>query len=81
MRMVSLIASSTEMVCALSLEECLVGRSQECDYPPFVRRLPVCTKPKFHTNAASAAIDRQVKELLRASVERLSRGGTFGGRP
>jgi ABC-type Fe3+-hydroxamate transport system substrate-binding protein len=36
MRVVSLIASSTEIVCALGLEETLVGRSHERDYPPSV---------------------------------------------
>nr|MDP9471380.1 cobalamin-binding protein [Chloroflexota bacterium] len=31
-RVVSLIASSTEIVCALGCEDRLVGRSHECDY-------------------------------------------------
>ena len=53
MRIVSLIASSTEIVCALGMEEFLVGRSHECDYPPSVERLPVCTAPKFQTAATS----------------------------
>ncbi|MER3459077.1 MAG: cobalamin-binding protein, partial [Chloroflexota bacterium] len=46
MRIVSLIPSSTEIVCALGFEAYLVGRSHECDFPPSVRRLPVCTEPK-----------------------------------
>lgn len=78
MRIVSLIASSTEMVCALGLEDRLVGRSHECDYPPSVERLPACTAPKFRVQAASAEIDRQVKTILqqalsvyRVDVERL----------
>lgn len=56
------------MVCSLGLEEFLVGRSHECDYPPSVRQLPVCTEPKFHTNMASVEIDRQVKELLEQTL-------------
>lgn len=68
MRIVSLIASSTEIVCALGLEDRLVGRSHECDYPPSVRRLPVCTKPKFHIDVSSSAIDRQVKDILRQAL-------------
>ena len=35
-RIVSLIASATEIVCALGFERELVGRSHECDYPSFV---------------------------------------------
>ena len=39
-RVVSLIASSTEIVCALGCEALLVGRSHECDWPRSVLRLP-----------------------------------------
>jgi iron complex transport system substrate-binding protein len=67
-RIVSLLASSTEIVCALGLEDSLVGRSHECDTPPSVRRLPVCTEPKFRTDVASAEIDRQVKSILRLAL-------------
>ena len=35
-RVITLIASATEIVCALGLEKYLVGRSHECDYPPSV---------------------------------------------
>jgi iron complex transport system substrate-binding protein len=68
MRIISLIASSTEIVCALGMEEFLVGRSHECDYPPSVERLPVCTAPKFLVAATSAEIDRQVKEILEQAL-------------
>lgn len=44
-RIVSLIASATEMVYALGLERYLVGRSHECDFPPGVEKLPCCTAP------------------------------------
>ncbi len=44
-RGVSLIASATEIVCALGCEERLVGRSHECDLPPSVARLSICTEP------------------------------------
>ena len=43
MRIVSLLASATEMVCALGAGEMLVGRSHECDNPEWVRRLPACS--------------------------------------
>ena len=38
-RIVSLIASATEIVCALGFEPRLVGRSHECDHPPGALRL------------------------------------------
>jgi iron complex transport system substrate-binding protein len=63
-RIVSLIASATEMVYALGCGEQLVGRSHECDYPPAVHGLPVCTASRLAVQASSAAIDRQVKALL-----------------
>lgn len=63
-RIVSLIASATEIVCALGFEEALVGRSHECDYPESVTRLRVCTQPKFDVHGSSLEIDRRVKTLL-----------------
>jgi iron complex transport system substrate-binding protein len=67
-RIISLIASATEIVCALGFEDQLVGRSHECDYPESVSRLPVCTGPKFAVTGSSADIDRRVKETLRESL-------------
>lgn len=67
-RIVSLIASSTEIVCALGLEDQLVGRSHECDFPESVQRLPVCTEPKFNVHGSSGEIDQRVKALLRDAL-------------
>ncbi len=67
-RIVSLIASATEIVCALGLEDQLVGRSHECDFPPSVQRLPVCTEPKFDVTGSSADIDRRVKAVLQDAL-------------
>ena len=68
MQIISLIASSTETICALELEEFLVGRSHECDYPPTVRQLPVCTQPRFDVSGSSREIDERVKSLQRESL-------------
>src|SRR5436190_16742307 len=68
MRIISLISSATEIICALGLGERLVGRSHECDFPEWVKSLPVCTEPKFDVTGSSADIDRRVKESLRGSV-------------
>lgn len=65
MRVVSLICSATEIVCALGRRGDLVGRSHECDFPPGVEALPVLTAPQFELRGASAEIDRRVKDLVR----------------
>jgi iron complex transport system substrate-binding protein len=65
---VSLIASATEIVCALGFESHLLARSHECDYPPGIGRLPVCTSPRFDPEGSSAEIDRRVKEALETAL-------------
>jgi iron complex transport system substrate-binding protein len=64
-RIVSLIASATEIVCALGARGRLVGRSHECDYPPDVLALPALTAPKFKVEGTSAEIDARVREIVR----------------
>lgn len=64
MRIVSLIASATEITCALGLRAALVGRSHECDTPEDVRALPALTNTKFDTDLPSKAIDTAVKSLV-----------------
>ena len=66
MRIVSLLPSATEIVCALGLEEQLVGVTHECDYPPFVRQLPKVTRTLIPTDASSGEIDRLVRQRLSA---------------
>ena len=63
-RIVSLIASATEIVCALGFEEFMVGRSHECDYPPSVEKLPVCSSSKVDVDGSSRAIDDQVRAIV-----------------
>ena len=65
MRVVSLICSATEIVCALGRGGDLVGRSHECDFPPEVSALPALTAPQFELGGGSGAIDTRVKDLLR----------------
>jgi iron complex transport system substrate-binding protein len=67
-RIVSLIASATEIVDSLGQLDHLVGRSHECDYPDAVKSLPVCTRPRIAVDADSREIDRQVKQAARAAV-------------
>ncbi|HWY75572.1 MAG TPA: cobalamin-binding protein [Verrucomicrobiae bacterium] len=67
-RIVSLLPSATEIVCALGAGNRLVGRSHECDYPPEVLSMPVCTAAKVDATASSSEIDRQVKQLVQDAV-------------
>ncbi len=60
-RIVSLLPSTTEMVAALGLGDRLVGRSHECDHPPGVSALPVCTEPKIRIEGSSREIDTSVR--------------------
>jgi iron complex transport system substrate-binding protein len=68
MRIVSLIASSTEIVCALGMGDELVGRSHECDFPAWVKRLPSVTAPKFPTDGTSYEIDQRVKAIVQEGL-------------
>jgi iron complex transport system substrate-binding protein len=65
MRIASLLASATEMVCALGLEESLVAISHECDFPPEVLDRPRITRARFDPDVLDGAgIDRAVREAL-----------------
>ena len=65
MRIVSLLPSATEIVCALDLGEQLVGVTHECDHPTFVRALPKVTTTLIPTDATSGEIDALVRERLK----------------
>ena len=65
-RIVSLLASGTELVAALGLGDRLVGRSHECDHPAWVKRLPVLSHPTFDIQGTSAEIDARVRQRLHA---------------
>ena len=68
MRVVSLIASSTEIVCALGAGDELVGRSHECDFPAWVKQLPSVTAPKFALDGSSYEIDQRVKAIVQEGL-------------
>jgi iron complex transport system substrate-binding protein len=67
-RIVSLLPSATEIVAALGYQDCLVGRSHECDFPPSVEALPVCSEPRIDVFGSSNEIDQQVKASLRDAL-------------
>jgi iron complex transport system substrate-binding protein len=68
MRIVSLLASGTELVAALGLGDRLVGRSHECDHPEWVKTLPALSRPTFDIHGTSGEIDARVREKLRSGA-------------
>ena len=68
MKIVSLLPSSTEIVCKLGFRENLVGVSHECDYPLSVKDLPILTKPRFSPIESSQKIDNSVQDLLKKGL-------------
>src|SRR6266702_3406110 len=65
-RLVSLLASATEIIAELGCLDQLVGRSHECDYPPQVISLPVVSMVQIDVDISSAEIDAQVKQLAQS---------------
>lgn len=64
-RIISLLPSSTEIVCGLGLEDALVGISHECDYPASIIERPRLTTHNLNIHADSGTIDREVRTLVR----------------
>ena len=72
MRIVSLLPSATEIICALGLGDQLVGVSHRCDYPPEIAGVATVTRPKsgLAIEASAAAPDDELgpSELDRAAL-------------
>ena len=67
MRIVSLLASATEIACELGLGGQLVGISHECDFPPAVLNRPRVSRARFDPSALSSGeIDAAVRDAMRA---------------
>jgi len=65
MRVVSLLPSATEIVGDLGLADLLVGRSEECDRPAEVTRLPVVSAARIDLSALpSSAVDDAVRDAI-----------------
>ena len=65
MRIVSLLPSATEIVCAIGLGDELVGVTHECDYPPEAVAKPIVTRSVHDLTTASS---RDIHRLVTASV-------------
>ena len=65
LRIISLLPSATEIVCALGLRENLVGVTHECDFPAGIENLPHLTASRIsHETMTSKEIDHAVRSQL-----------------
>src|SRR6185295_12287033 len=65
MRIASLLASGTEIVCALGLADDLVAISHECDYPAHILDRPRVSRPRFDPmGLSSGAIDAELRRVM-----------------
>ncbi len=79
MRIVSLLPSATEIVCALGLADNLVGISHDCDYPTEIQGRPRLTRSRLRSDLPSEAIHQEVhggaargQSLYEIDTERLA---------
>lgn len=64
-RIVSLLPSATEIICDLGLRDSLVGRSEECNWPPDVATLPIVSVARVD----SLRLDgRAIDDAVRSAV-------------
>ncbi len=62
MRIVSLLPSATEWVCALGMQDELVGVSHECDFPTGVQGRPKVTRSRIDASQSCSEIDQVVQQ-------------------
>jgi iron complex transport system substrate-binding protein len=68
LRVVSLLPSATEIVCALGAGDQIVAVSHECDFPDAIRGRPVVSRARVASEGPSAAIDGSVRALVREAL-------------
>lgn len=71
MRIVSLLPSATEIVCALGLADKLVAVTHECDYPSIVLGKPWITRSRLEPELSSGEIDEAVRSQLDSDAHSL----------
>jgi iron complex transport system substrate-binding protein len=68
LRIISTISSATEIISSIGLSPWQVGRSHECDYPPHILHLPICTRPAIAVDGSSRDIDALVKARVSSAL-------------
>jgi iron complex transport system substrate-binding protein len=64
-RIVSFLASGTEIAVALGLQDSVIGISHECDWPPDVLDRPRVSRPRFDpTGLDSGEIDQALRDTM-----------------
>lgn len=83
MRIVSLLPSATEIVCALGLSESLVGISHDCDHPSEISGKPVLSEAIVTSDLPSGVIDARIRDQIHRgrSVYHLDEGQLAALRP
>jgi iron complex transport system substrate-binding protein len=71
MKIVSLLPSATEIICALGLADQLVAVTHECDYPASVTQKPFITRSLLSPDLTSSQIDQAVRGQLAADAHSL----------
>jgi iron complex transport system substrate-binding protein len=64
MRIISLVPSATEILCALDLAQDIVGISHDCDYPAVIVNRPRISSTNLARNLTSYKIDEKVRASL-----------------
>ncbi|MBI1850265.1 MAG: ABC transporter substrate-binding protein [Planctomycetes bacterium] len=81
MRIVSLLPSLTEVVCALGGRDDLVGRSHECDFPAGLDTVPVLTAAKIRVDGSAAEIQAAVQAMSGQAIYRVDEAKLAALRP
>lgn len=78
MRIVSLLPSATEILCAIGGRDLLVGRSHECDHPAGLDKVPALTGPAIFANRGGASPALPAPSEVDAAVRsRLAEGASL----
>ena len=70
-KIVSLLPSATEIVCALGLADHLLAVTHECDFPEAARQKPWITRSRLPAGLSSGAIDEAVRSQLDSDAHSL----------
>jgi|SRR5579871_182022 iron complex transport system substrate-binding protein len=71
MKIVSLLPSATEILCALGLADQLAAVTHECDYPAYVKEKTFITRSLLRPDMSSGEIDAAVRSQLVADAHSL----------